>query len=133
MKLVDQYMVIFYNFSPTSNYLHPLQVENCGSNSRLVVDGDNHGKFRLQRVNSPYLLCQRRIFFYNGCTSCEYQILFEYFILYIYFHYLTAECGIVAQILEPLAEHNISDYYISTYYSDHTLVRRNKSNMQFFM
>ena len=52
MKLVDQYMVIFYNFSSTSNYLHPLQVENCGSNSRLVVDEDNHGKFRLQRVNN---------------------------------------------------------------------------------
>ena len=33
-----------------------------------------------------------------------------------------AECGIVAQVLEPIAEANISLYYISTFYSDHTLV-----------
>ena len=40
------------NFSPstTSNHLHPLQVENCDNNSRLVVDEDDNGKFRLQRV-----------------------------------------------------------------------------------
>ena len=43
MKLVYQYMVIFFTFSPTSNHLHPLQAENCGSNSRLVVDEDDYG------------------------------------------------------------------------------------------
>ena len=43
MKLVYQYMVIFFTFSPTSNHFHPLQVENCGSNSRLVVDEDDYG------------------------------------------------------------------------------------------
>ena len=43
MKLVYQYMVTFFTFSPTSNHLHPLQVENCGSNSRLVVDEDDYG------------------------------------------------------------------------------------------
>ena len=53
MKLVDQYMAIFINFSPTSNHLHPLQVENCDSNSRLVVDEDDYGKLRPERVN-PY-------------------------------------------------------------------------------
>ena len=52
MKLACQYMVIFFNFSPTSNHFHPLQVENCDSNSRLVVDENDPGKFRLQRVNS---------------------------------------------------------------------------------
>ena len=46
IKLV--YMVILFNFSPTSNQLHPLQVENCDSNSQLVVDEDD--KFRLERV-----------------------------------------------------------------------------------
>ena len=51
MKLVYQYMAIFFNFSPTLNHLHPLQVENCDSNSRLVVDEDGNGKFRLERVN----------------------------------------------------------------------------------
>ena len=50
MKLVYQYMAIFFNFSPTSNHLDPLQVENCDSNSRLVVDEDDNGKFRLERV-----------------------------------------------------------------------------------
>ena len=46
----SKYMVIFFNFSPTSNHLHPLQVEHCGSNSRFVVDEDDNGKFRLERV-----------------------------------------------------------------------------------
>ena len=40
MKLIDQYMAIFFNFLPTSNHLHPLEVENCDSNSRLVVGED---------------------------------------------------------------------------------------------
>ena len=40
-------------FSITSNHLHSLQVENCGSNSRLVVNEDDYGKFRPERVNSP--------------------------------------------------------------------------------
>ena len=31
-------MTIFFNFYITSSHLHPLQVENCDSNSRLVVD-----------------------------------------------------------------------------------------------
>ena len=50
MKLVYQYMAIFFNSPPTSNHLHPLQVENCDSNSRLVVDQDDNEKFRLERV-----------------------------------------------------------------------------------
>ena len=53
MKLVYQYMVIFFTFPPTSNHLHPLQVENCDSNSRLVVNKDDNGKVRLERVNLP--------------------------------------------------------------------------------
>ena len=43
-------MAIFFNFSTTSNHLHPLQVENCDSNSRLVVDEDDNSKLRLERV-----------------------------------------------------------------------------------
>ena len=50
MKLVYQYMAIFFYFQTASNHLHPLQVENCDSNSRLVVDEDDNGKFRLERV-----------------------------------------------------------------------------------
>ena len=47
-------MVIFFNFSPTSSHLHPLQVENCDSNSRLVVDEGDNGKVRLERVKQNY-------------------------------------------------------------------------------
>ena len=45
-------MAIFLHFSPTSSHLHPLQVENCDSNSRLVVDEDDNGKLRLERVKA---------------------------------------------------------------------------------
>ena len=50
MELVYQYIAIFLNFSPTSNHIHPQQVENCDSNSRLVVDEYDNGKFRPERV-----------------------------------------------------------------------------------
>ena len=52
MKLVYQYMTIFFNFQTTSAHLHPLQVENCDSNSRLAVDEDDNGKFTLERVEA---------------------------------------------------------------------------------
>ena len=35
-------MTIFFNFLPTSNHLHPLQVENR--------EEDDNGKLRLKRV-----------------------------------------------------------------------------------
>ena len=56
MKLVYQYTVIFLNFQTTSNHLHPLQGENCDSNSRLVVGEDDNGKFRLERVYASHLI-----------------------------------------------------------------------------
>ena len=52
IKLFYQFMAIFVNFSPTSSRLHPLQVENCDSNSRLVVDEDDNGKVRFERVKT---------------------------------------------------------------------------------
>ena len=57
MEMAYQYMAIFFNFPPTSNHLHPLQVENCGSNSRLVEDEDDYGKFRPKRVNKVIDKC----------------------------------------------------------------------------
>ena len=48
--MIYQYMAIFFNFSPTSSHLHLLQIENCDSNSRLVVDEDDNDKLRLERV-----------------------------------------------------------------------------------
>ena len=44
-------MVVFFYFSLTSSHLHPLQAENCDSNSRLVVDEDDNDKLRFERVN----------------------------------------------------------------------------------
>ena len=44
-------MAIFFTLSPTSNHLLPLQVENCDSNSRLVVEEDDNDKFRLDMIN----------------------------------------------------------------------------------
>ena len=41
---------------PLPSDLHPLQVENYDSNSRLVLDEDDNGKFRLQRVQLSYLI-----------------------------------------------------------------------------
>ena len=52
MILVYQYMAILFNFSPTSNPLHSLQVENCDSYLRLVVDEDDNGK--LERVELTF-------------------------------------------------------------------------------
>ena len=50
MKLLYQYMTIFFHLPATLNHLYPLQVGNCDSNSWLVVDEDDNGKFRLERV-----------------------------------------------------------------------------------
>ena len=54
MKLVHQFMAIFFNFQTTSNHLHSLQVENCDNNSRLVVDEDDNVKFRPERVEAQH-------------------------------------------------------------------------------
>ena len=70
-------MVIFINFSPTSNHLHPLQVENCGSNSRLVVDEGDHGKFRLERVNmSSSVILQVNVLSYQHLDGSNYSYHF---------------------------------------------------------
>ena len=57
MKLVHKYMAIFFNFSPTSSHFRPLQVENCDSNSRLVVDEDDlyRGIFKTCSLFSTYI------------------------------------------------------------------------------
>ena len=61
MKLAYQYIAIFFNFPTTSNHLHPLQVENCDSNSRLVVDEDDNGKSRPERVNDQPVTSARSL------------------------------------------------------------------------
>ena len=51
MKLLDKYIAIFFNLPPILSHLHPLQVENCDSNSRLVVDEDDNVKSGLKGLN----------------------------------------------------------------------------------
>ena len=43
------------------NHLHPLQVENFDSNSRLVLDKDDNGNFRLERVKQFMLFDFRTV------------------------------------------------------------------------
>ena len=77
MKIFYQYMAIFFNFSPTSNHLHSLKVENCGSNSWLVVNEDDNGKCRIERVNSRLnqeLLGKRRVFNHQDLKMVGTQI-----------------------------------------------------------
>ena len=40
----------FRHWPATLSHFHSLQVENCESNSRLVVGENDNGKFRLERV-----------------------------------------------------------------------------------
>ena len=70
MKLVYQNAILI-NFSPTSNHLHALQVENCDSNSRLVVDEDDNGKYRLERViaDLSQLQVRFRILTQHNCIT----------------------------------------------------------------
>ena len=63
MKLVYQYIAIFFNFLTTSSHLHPLQIENCDSNSRLVVDEDDNGKFRPEREEPLNIYLQNCIIY----------------------------------------------------------------------
>ena len=49
-------MIFVFHLPPTSNHFHPLQVENCDSNSRLVVDEDDNDKFRLERVSITIII-----------------------------------------------------------------------------
>ena len=46
-KCFDNNNIFLSIYTPTSSHLYPLQVENCDSNSRFVVDGDKNNKFRL--------------------------------------------------------------------------------------
>ena len=53
----------FFLLPPSSRHFHPLQDENCDSNSRLLVDEDDNGKFSLQRVEWKINLSQKRLFY----------------------------------------------------------------------
>ena len=53
-SLYELYYILlktFFFYLPTTpTHLHTLQVKNCDSNSRLVVDEDDNGNFRLEMI-----------------------------------------------------------------------------------
>ena len=75
-------MAIFFNFSPTSNHLHPLQVENYDSNSRLVVNEDDNGNLGLKGLKCRILLYKqwRPKGFFNLKSS--YKCLYYLFLIH---------------------------------------------------
>ena len=50
-------MAIFFTFSLASNHLHPLQAENCDSNSRLVVDEDDNERVKNDNIRAQQAKC----------------------------------------------------------------------------
>ena len=64
-------MAIFFKFLTTSNHFHPLEVENCGCNSRLVLDEDDSSKIRLERVKVPH----SRHVYYNYIAESDVLII----------------------------------------------------------
>ena len=52
MKQVYQHMAIVFIFKP--HQIIFINVENCDSNSRLVVDEDDNSEFRLERVKRKH-------------------------------------------------------------------------------
>ena len=86
MKLVYQYMSILFNFKTTSNHLHPLQVENCDSNSRLVVDEDDDGKPMLERVKYVLIEIKWLRNVSNSCAQLIWSLIWKkrYFVIWRY-------------------------------------------------
>ena len=103
MKLVYKCMTIFFNFQTTSSHLHSLQVENCGSNSRLVVDEDDNGKFRPERVKAlKYFQVNygdQRVF---SCTYIQAQKIFQGKLHALIFEYVM----ILAKLSQHICEIN---------------------------
>ena len=62
---------IFFSFAPppTSIHLHPLHVENCDNNSRLVVDENDNCKFRVKAVKELITVYRR----FRGRVSRVHQ------------------------------------------------------------
>ena len=77
MKLVYQNMEIFFNFLPTSGHLHPLEVENCDSNSRLVAAEDGNVKSGLKGL-TLWSLCTAILVFCNVIQNYAEVSIYRY-------------------------------------------------------
>ena len=90
LTLFYQYMAIFFNFSATSSHLHPLQVENCGSNSRLVVDEMtmvNSGSKGL--MSSVCIVNERDQRNYHQIAFCLNKTTRDIMVIYVHIHVFT--------------------------------------------
>ena len=77
MKLVCQHMVIFFNFSLTSSHLLPLHVDNCDSNSRLIVDEMTMVNSGLKGLTNtfckrwPLEISHKKLIMYSGVVNVQ--------------------------------------------------------------
>ena len=103
-------MVIFLNLPPTLNHLRPLQVQNCESNSRLVVDEDDNGKFRLERFKrsvsisyvkagwKPFYIAWTYVIVHQkkaGITDLRYKLINYCICLALCLAFSSTECGVM--------------------------------------
>ena len=65
---------IFFNLPPTLDHLHPLQVENCDSNPRLVVDEDDSGKFKLCSFYEALFISTTRYRIYDDTITLSWLL-----------------------------------------------------------
>ena len=95
---------IFFSFATHFiSSFHSLQGENCDSNSRLVVDKNDNGKFRLERVN---------LYLYNNFVPSSlgwiwkicrqlFKQLCNFYCDYCLYEYFLAGCGLkILQLLQ---------------------------------
>ena len=67
--IMELFNNIFFHLRPTSSHLYSLQVENCDSNSWLVVDEDDNGKFKIERGKALFIL-------HVVVCYCVYKIIY---------------------------------------------------------
>ena len=86
-------MPILFDFSPMhSSQFYPLQAANCDSNSRLAVDDDDNGKFRLERVkqvlnNKVFSICHLNIYqnmLYRVTSHVKEKVLYSAMFIFRY-------------------------------------------------
>ena len=90
------YNTYFFYFSPVWSHLHSLHVDNCDSKSRLVVDENDNGKFRLERVKVL-------IFFYinHGDQSFfQFEVGLHKWLIYLFLCHLNKHVMIVSTVIK---------------------------------
>ena len=147
MKLFYEYMVILFNLSPTLSHLHPLQVEDCDSNSRLVVDEDDNVKSDLEGLTLllglyASLTFSRPSVFHDFRSITKMITLYNYSdILYFntnaFFTHMSNTSGININVLQKInvkrvysvdnIQAFIYSFFLCTTFQVHTLTHSEQS------